>query len=103
LKRALIKEALSEHLHAEPGELGPPQTGESASPAAPIESSARESPRSSETHSDRRESPSARQPAADCPRLPPVCHDRRFSSPLLAIATRRMRRRRAHFIPEGRV
>jgi carbon storage regulator CsrA len=37
------------------------------------------------------------------PRMPRACRDRRFASPLLAIATRRMRRRRAHFIPEGRI
>ena len=37
------------------------------------------SPRSAEARSVCRESPPGYQPAADCTRLPPVHHDRRFS------------------------
>lgn len=51
----------------------------------------------------RREPPSSPGPIDTSTRMPRACHDRRLSSPLLAIATRRMRRRRAHFIPEGRL
>lgn len=51
----------------------------------------------------RREPPSSREPIDTSAQMPRACHDRRFSGPLLAIATRRMRRRRANFIPEGRL
>ncbi len=69
----------------------------------PTERAAGQSPEATESKAPRRESSSARKRAGIKSGAPGDCHDRRFSSPLLAIATRRMRRRRAHFIPEGRI
>ena len=56
-----------------------------------------------ESESPAHESLSANARLHSRPRMPRAIQDRRFSSPLLAIATRRMRRRRAHFIPDGQL
>ena len=90
-----LDEALSEDRHSAASHL--PSPTPSTEPAV-------ESPqRAIQSSPVGREPSPPRERVDTSTRMPRACHDRRFSSPLLAIATRRMRRRRAHFIPEGRL